>query len=459
MTVDDDQLTELLTDRASDVRADPSLLATVRVRARRRRRARRAAATAVAAAAVAASVAIVAPAGHTTGQATVLPGNGTPAAPSFPLTPTDLPAGLGPARTLMTAGHTVLRYGPAGATEAAAMITVEVGETTPADVDSSRSSVPATVDGRPAQVLPGPVPAGGQGLSTTVLFTRQPDQVVAVSGTGPYGSAPLLIALAGSLTDTPIAATLPYTVTDVPAEVGPLEAYDGATMSFGTDPAAPTLSITFSPVIGVTPTGTSVVDPSPTGSPSVAQVVDSRSDGMFRLTSSVLSTDQLRQLATHVATSSVAETVAPTVTTSTAPIDVAPAPLPTTLPSPGPQPTDARVATDAVRAAFHTAFTAEPPGQPYFSLAGVVGGDALHGALDQLRANYPEAVDTVSVTTGTVVFATPTSADVEFTLNYSGGAPYGTQIGKAVLTKGHWLVARDTYCDVLAFGGATCPAG
>jgi hypothetical protein len=54
------------------------------------------------------------------------------------------------------------------------------------------------------------------------------------------------------------------------------------------------------------------------------------------------------------------------------------------------------------------------------------------------------------------VFTDPSTAVVRFTLSYLGGAPYGTKFGKAVLTNGKWVVARDTYCMVLGFGGGQC---
>lgn len=133
------------------------------------------------------------------------------------------------------------------------------------------------------------------------------------------------------------------------------------------------------------------------------------------------------------------------------------APQPRQLPAPGPQPADPAAAAKAVRAAFTRAFTATPGGQPYFSLSAVEGGSGLHAALDQLRKNFPQAADTVTVSTGKIVFTSPTTAALVFTLTYTGGAPYGTQNGTAVLSAGHWLVSRSTYCGVLSFGGASCP--
>jgi hypothetical protein len=132
---------------------------------------------------------------------------------------------------------------------------------------------------------------------------------------------------------------------------------------------------------------------------------------------------------------------------------------PPAVPAPGKPPTDAGAAERQVRAAFTTAFTHAPAGRPDAALDAVEGGDSLHGALDQLRKNFPQAVDTATVTTGRLVFTSPTTAVVEFTLTYSGGAPYGTKNGSAVVRGGHWLVSRSTYCMVLGFGGASCPAG
>lgn len=130
-----------------------------------------------------------------------------------------------------------------------------------------------------------------------------------------------------------------------------------------------------------------------------------------------------------------------------------------TMPAPGPQPTDPATATQGVEAAYHTAFTAVSGQPPYASLDGVQDGQDLHGALDQLRRNFATAAATASVVVGRVVFTSPTTATAQFTLSYQDGLPYGTHIGDAVLESGHWLVARDTYCAVLAFGGATCPPG
>ena len=133
--------------------------------------------------------------------------------------------------------------------------------------------------------------------------------------------------------------------------------------------------------------------------------------------------------------------------------------LPVMLPVAGKQPVNAPAAARAVRAAFATAFTHPTPPQSYAPLLAVEGGSGLRGALDQLRASFPQVVATVTVSTGRLVFTSPTTAVVQFTLNYSGGAPYGTRNGGAVLRGGSWLVSRGSYCASLRYAGVTCPAG
>ncbi len=131
---------------------------------------------------------------------------------------------------------------------------------------------------------------------------------------------------------------------------------------------------------------------------------------------------------------------------------------PVKLPKPGVQPADRPAAVEQVRAAFENAFTHAPPGGDiYHGLATVQDGAALHSAVDQVRQNFPAAFDTITVTTGDIVFTDPAHAVVRFTPTYAQGAPYGEQNGTAVLADGKWLVTQTTYCSLLRFGGATCP--
>ena len=133
-------------------------------------------------------------------------------------------------------------------------------------------------------------------------------------------------------------------------------------------------------------------------------------------------------------------------------------PQPIKLPKPGVQPADRPAAVEQVRAAFENAFTHAPAGGDiYHGLATVQDGEQLHNAVDQVRKNFPTAFDTITVTTGDIVFTDPSHAVIQFTPTYSQGAAYGKQNGSAVLAGGKWLVTQSTYCGLLRFGGATCP--
>lgn len=133
-------------------------------------------------------------------------------------------------------------------------------------------------------------------------------------------------------------------------------------------------------------------------------------------------------------------------------------PLPPQPPQAGTPPADPAAAERQIRQAFTTAFTHAPSSDRYRALAAVENGDELKGSLDQLGKNFPEVGQTITVTTGQLVFTSPTAAEVQFTLHYSGGAPYGTKYGKALLIDGHWLVSRDAFCGALGYGGVTCPS-
>jgi hypothetical protein len=125
-------------------------------------------------------------------------------------------------------------------------------------------------------------------------------------------------------------------------------------------------------------------------------------------------------------------------------------------PKAGTPPADPKTAEASIRAAFQTAYTSVP-GSPYAGLERVEGGPGLHTTLDEARKNFPEAANTMTVTTANLVFTSPTTAAVEYTLTYTGGAEWGTKYGRAVLVDGSWVVSRDTFCALLAFGGGTCP--
>jgi hypothetical protein len=90
-------------------------------------------------------------------------------------------------------------------------------------------------------------------------------------------------------------------------------------------------------------------------------------------------------------------------------------------------------------------------------LSAVQDGPALHGALEQARGNYPQALRSARPTTGDVVFLAPDRAAVIFQISYADGMNLEEQIGYAVFVDNAWKVARETYCTVLSWAGGSCP--
>jgi hypothetical protein len=132
-----------------------------------------------------------------------------------------------------------------------------------------------------------------------------------------------------------------------------------------------------------------------------------------------------------------------------------PPPPPPTLPAAGEQPADVASATDGVRHAFTTVYSAGSDKTVNRSL--IQAFDELQPLFDQLKANYSEATSTVTVELGDVVFTSPTEAYILFELKYSGGALFGQQLGHAVYESDTWKIARDTSCLVISWGGLSCP--
>jgi hypothetical protein len=132
-----------------------------------------------------------------------------------------------------------------------------------------------------------------------------------------------------------------------------------------------------------------------------------------------------------------------------------PPPAPPELPEAGSeQPDDVQGATDGVTQVYETVFThgfVSPRDGTY-----VEDGENLAVVGDQVRANYPEATDTIEVTVGEIRFLSKTEAALYFELTYNGGTLFGQQVGYAKLIDGQWKVARDTMCMVFSWGGGQC---
>ncbi len=132
-----------------------------------------------------------------------------------------------------------------------------------------------------------------------------------------------------------------------------------------------------------------------------------------------------------------------------------PPPPPPSLPSPGSeQPDDVQAAKDGVTQVYETVYTHgfESPGDGTY----VEDGTYLATLGAQVKQNYPEATDTITVEVGDIVFLSKTEAALYFELKYSGGALFGKQIGYAKLIDGSWKIARDTMCMVYSWGGVQC---
>jgi hypothetical protein len=134
-----------------------------------------------------------------------------------------------------------------------------------------------------------------------------------------------------------------------------------------------------------------------------------------------------------------------------------PPPPPTLPPAGAEQPDDSAAARQAITNAYQTVFT--HGSDPATNAQYIEDPDSIQQAADTTRSNFPEAVDTVTVNVGDIVFTSKTEAALYFELKYQGGAEFGQQIGYAKLIDGTWKIAHDTMCKVLSWGGGQCSAG
>jgi hypothetical protein len=132
-----------------------------------------------------------------------------------------------------------------------------------------------------------------------------------------------------------------------------------------------------------------------------------------------------------------------------------PPPPPPELPPAGKeQPADAAAATQGVTEAYQYVFTHGNNRDNNGTY--IEDAESLKTAGDQVKQNFPEATDTVTVEVGEIRFLSTTEAALYFELKYDGGAMFGQQIGYAKLIDGHWKIARDTMCMVFSWAGAQC---
>jgi hypothetical protein len=134
---------------------------------------------------------------------------------------------------------------------------------------------------------------------------------------------------------------------------------------------------------------------------------------------------------------------------------IPPPPAPPALPPAGAeQPDDPAAAKDAITNAYQTVFTHGSDATLNQSL--MEDPESLKDALDTTKSNFPQAVDTVTVNVGDIVFTSKTEAALYFELDYTGSALFGKQIGYAKFIDGTWKISHDTMCMVLGWGGGQC---
>lgn len=145
----------------------------------------------------------------------------------------------------------------------------------------------------------------------------------------------------------------------------------------------------------------------------------------------------------------------PVATFSAGPPQPCQSPAPALPPVGAEQPDDPAGAKADITTAYQTVFTHDTDKTERGKY--VEDAEALQPIGDQATSNFPEAASTITVDIGDIVFTSPTEAALQFTLNYTGGAEFGQQIGYARLIDGTWKIGRETMCMVYGWAGATCP--
>ena len=133
-----------------------------------------------------------------------------------------------------------------------------------------------------------------------------------------------------------------------------------------------------------------------------------------------------------------------------------PSSLPGVLPAAGPGPADPAAATQAITQAFEAVFDcATPPAQRVESIQ---DGSLVAGALEQLDTGPYEALaSSIYVDVTQVVFESPTSADVSYTLRFHSDAQLTfPMLGQAFVVDGSWRVSYATVCAAVQLGLGNC---
>src|SRR6266508_2660055 len=128
---------------------------------------------------------------------------------------------------------------------------------------------------------------------------------------------------------------------------------------------------------------------------------------------------------------------------------------PPSLPEPtGEPPADVAAAEAGVREAYEIAFTTGS--DPEVTKTYLEDPDSYAEAREQVKEQFPEASATIQVEVREVRFLDASTAALYFELTYEGGAMFGQQVGLSKLIDGRRVVAKDTMCMVLGWGGGGC---
>ncbi len=123
---------------------------------------------------------------------------------------------------------------------------------------------------------------------------------------------------------------------------------------------------------------------------------------------------------------------------------------------PGEPPDDTDKARAEIGAAYANHGSLSEDGK---AALGVEKGANLGWAVTAAKANAPPAVleAEIVVTVDELIFVDPEHAAVWFSIFINGSPVLSRHRGDAVLVDGEWMMARSTFCQIMAMAGVTCP--
>jgi hypothetical protein len=130
--------------------------------------------------------------------------------------------------------------------------------------------------------------------------------------------------------------------------------------------------------------------------------------------------------------------------------------VPSNVVVPGEPPTDTDKARAEIGAAFAKHGSLSEDGN---AALGVEKGADLGWAVTAAKANAPPAFLTaeIVVTVDEIIFVDPEHAAVWFSIFVNGSPVLSRHRGDAVLVESEWMMARLTFCQIMAMAGVTCP--